>query len=89
MDVERLAQRFRSADIHTAPFSHMIVQAAFGDDEFASLKTHFPELGTFDVKGRGRKLELDIIESDRALGGPGGAATAARLASRPGTPRAT
>ena len=46
----------------------MIVQAAFGNDEFASLKTHFLELGTFDVEGRGRKLELDIIESDRTFG---------------------
>lgn len=79
---ESFANRLRSAPICEEPFPHLQAYPAFEADDFEVLRSAFPPVAAFDVKGRGLKLELDVVEEGRAFAALTEPSRAALLALR-------
>jgi len=56
-----------SADVFDDPFPHLVLDNALSADVFEATLRALPAQDGFAVKGRGLKLELDIVESSAAL----------------------
>jgi hypothetical protein len=63
----RLLERIRNAETEVEPFLHLCIHEAFDEEDFLAFKRALPSPEGFDLKGRGLKLELDIVESGDAF----------------------
>ncbi len=53
-----------SAEVSTEPFPHLQVMPALPDDQFENARLNLPAPNSFASKGRGLKLELDVVEGN-------------------------
>jgi hypothetical protein len=61
------AIQLEHADVSSDPFPHLVAYPALPEELYRELHAAVPEPGAFDLRGKGRKLELDIAESAPAF----------------------
>jgi hypothetical protein len=62
-----LMERIERAAIETAPFPHLQIHPGLPAEDFREFRSALPDASAFDLKGKGTKLELDLIESGKAF----------------------